>query len=176
MNRYGEFLEGTTTPYPQRKSVPVLLILDFYSLPLSLSLSLALSFYEFQHRSDPVTSMETQPWHVFRLKLSWQWLSTFNFFPPSLFLSLSFPSPVSYTILFSPDRVSSHGSLPKTCCFLLLHPVTGNLLETGIYCEGNRYFHSTLASSVNVSSLIASLDKLGQLLNEQSELLLYRLW
>lgn len=176
MNRYGEFLEGTTTRYPQRKSVPVLLILDFYSLSsLSLSLSL-LSFYEFQHGSDPVTSMETQPWHVFRLKLSWQWLSSFNFFPPSLLVSLSFPSPVSYTILFSPDRVSSHGSLPKTCCFLLLHPVTGNLLETGIYCEGNRYFHSTLASSVNVSSLIASLDKLGQLLNEQSELLLYGVW
>lgn len=141
-----------------------------------LSLSLALSFHKFQHGSDPVTSMETQPWHAFRLKLSWQWLSSFNFFPPSLLVSLSFPSPVSYTILFSPDRVSSHGSLPKTCCFLLLHPVTGNLLETGIYCEGNRYFHSTLASSVNVSSLIASLDKLGQLLNEQSELLLYGVW
>lgn len=93
-----------------------------------LSLSLALSFHKFQHGSDPVTSMETQPWHVFRLKLSWQWLSSFNFFPPSLLVSLSFPSPVSYTILFSPDRVSSHGSLPKTCCFLLLHPVTGNLL------------------------------------------------
>ena len=38
MNRYGEFLEGTTTRYPQRKSVSVLLILDFYSLS-SLSLS-----------------------------------------------------------------------------------------------------------------------------------------
>lgn len=144
---------------------------------LFLSLSLCLKFLRIPaHGSDPVTSMETQPWHVFRLKLSWQWLSSFNFFPPSLFVPLSFPPPVSYTILFSPDRVSSHGGLPKTCCFLLLHPVTGNLLETGIYCEGNRYFHSTLASSVNVSSLIASLDKLGQLLNEQSGLLLYRVW